>query len=795
VPALIDIRLIDGLSLSYVSGAEAELTRPDLDPLFASAWQGLVAAFPSLSLQPLFDSLPVAELDEIVNQASAGGAEPPDPFGWFAIPCDEAQLDAVEAAVKALPFVAWAGRRPPAVPAGNGISYGTNPLAMVTLQIQEAPNGVDAIYAWNVPGGSGEGVHLADVEGGWELGHQELLTAHVQAASVFGSEGVRHGTAVAGIIVGQDNGVGTVGIVPDANLALVTNNRGTAVNTAAAILVAARVVGDAGVVLLELATSFFPDPKPDILIEFHPPFQFAIRVATLMGRTVVEPAGNGGVDLDAFPFLAHTRPDSPTFSGAIVVGAGELAEPALDSWQRTFSSHGSRVDCFAAGSRIRAPLNTAADAYADFSGTSGASAIVAGVVVAIQGMAKAATGSFLSPFEIREILRDPALGTAMPAPAGVGTMPDLRKIARARGWARILPVGAAPTGGDSLVIAHLDEANRLVRRHWTFFTGWGSPVPAAPPNDQFELTPGQSAVMSVEESDPIARLVHDAVLVGPGGVHHLWWDSDGQTGDVTVPRAPLSAVAQGRSLAAVRTTVDHAVVAAISPDADLVVMSGDPHLHLSPGLSQPLVLDNVGNYRRTSGPALVSRAPGLADIVVIEDGGSLGWFSGTTLATVGTGWSAGVSDTSGVVFDPNARPALIAVGDVLLAAGVGSEGWLRVATIDPLAGTIEEPLVVDVQVTAETSGPVALGATDDSVVVLAVDTDAVLRAAVRPLAGGEWTSLAAVDEAQAVSPLGGVTAVSMTDLGVMALAVRSDGTIVSSLSKDGLEWSTLQVFS
>jgi hypothetical protein len=222
-------------------------------------------------------------------------------------------------------------------------------------------------------------------------------------------------------------------------------------------------------------------------------------------------------------------------------------------------------------------------------------------------------------------------------------------------------------------------------------------------------------------------------------------------------------------------------------------MNGEPHLHFSPGLSQPLVLDNVGNYRRASGPALVSRGPGLADVVVIEDGGSLGWFSGTTLATVGTGWSAGVSDTSGVVFEPGARPALIAVGDVLLAAGVGSEGWLRVATIDPLAGTIEEPLVVDVQVTADTSGPVALGATDDSVVVLAVDTDAVLRAAVRPLAGGEWTSLTAVDEAQPVSPLGGVTAVSLTDLGVMALAVRSDGTIVSSLSKNGLEWSTLQV--
>jgi hypothetical protein len=61
--------------------------------------------------------------------------------------------------------------------------------------------------------------------------------------------------------------------------------------------------------------------------------------------------------------------------------------------------------------------------------------------------------------------------------------------------------------------------------------------------------------------------------------------------------------------------------------------------------------------------------------------------------------------------------------------------------------------------------------------VLAVDSDSVLHAATRPLAGGDWTSLAALHEAQAVSARGGVTAVSMTDLGVVALALRGDGTV------------------
>ena len=158
-------------------------------------------------------------------------------------------------------------------------------------------------------------------------------------------------------------------------------------------------------------------------------------------------------------------------------------------------------------------------------------------------------------------------------------------------------------------------------------------------------------------------------------------------------------------------------------------------------MSAPLVLDAVGGYRRVSGPAIVSRGTGLADIVAIEDGGALNWFTGRLPAIVGTGWSGPVTEPSGMAFDPGARPALLVNGNLLLAAAVGSEASLRVATIDPVAKTVDVPVEVDAGVAIDTSGPVALGLTALNVVALGVDTQGTLRAATRLIAGGNWTPL------------------------------------------------------
>ena len=163
----------------------------------------------------------------------------------------------------------------------------------------------------------------------------------------------------------------------------------------------------------------------------------------------------------------------------------------------------------------------------------------------------------------------------------------------------------------------------------------------------------------------------------------MFWDSFNQSGDVSTPIAPVTAAAQGRALAAVRPLIDLLVLAAINPDGRLVVLTGDPQILLS-STSAPLVIDAVGCIGASSGPAIVSRGAGLADIVSIEDGGSLNWFTGRLPAAVGTGFSGPVTEPSAVAVRPGARPALLVTGSLLLAAAVGSDGSLRAATIDPV---------------------------------------------------------------------------------------------------------------
>jgi hypothetical protein len=380
-----------------------------------------------------------------------------------------------------------------------------------------------------------------------------------------------------------------------------------------------------------------------------------------------------------------------------------------------------------------------------------------------------------------------------PLGAKIGPMPDLRKITQAQGLHRILPVGAAAIGGNALLIVHLDANNRIVRRHFTLLTGWGQPVPTPTDDgsesvhDLFALTPAQPAVTSSDEADPISRLVHDAFFSGRGGIHHMWWDSFNQSGDVIEPIAPRSAAAQGHALAAVRPRSLLVALAGISPEGRLVIIIGDPQIMHS-STSAPMVIDPVGMYRRLSGPAMVSRGAGLADVVAIEDGGALNWFTGTFHPVTGMLFSGPVSEPSAVQFDPGARPALISTGSLLLAAAVGTDRSLRIASIDPVLLTMDVPVEVDATVPIARSGPVALGRTALNVVVVAVDTQNTLRAATCPIAGGSWTPLAPLLSLAQISPLGGVTLVSI-DPGVMAIAVGVDGVVCSALSADGLIWS------
>ena len=59
---------------------------------------------------------------------------------------------------------------------------------------------MNAPYGWHVPGGTAEGVELADIEHSWDLSHQDLVDVSVDRVHPQTRPDTRHGTAVLGVI-------------------------------------------------------------------------------------------------------------------------------------------------------------------------------------------------------------------------------------------------------------------------------------------------------------------------------------------------------------------------------------------------------------------------------------------------------------------------------------------------------------------------------------------------------------------------------------------------------------------
>src|SRR6202022_1928819 len=108
---VVEVQLVEGLGLPYAPDAEAGLLDAALDPIFNGAWQAFVATFAGMTLVTLFGALPVEQLADLVDGIRVNGDEPPNPFVWFTLSCDDSIVDAVVAAVQTLPMVAFAEQR------------------------------------------------------------------------------------------------------------------------------------------------------------------------------------------------------------------------------------------------------------------------------------------------------------------------------------------------------------------------------------------------------------------------------------------------------------------------------------------------------------------------------------------------------------------------------------------------------------------------------------------------------------------------------------------------------------
>lgn len=419
-------------------------------------WAALADDYPGITLAPYFSTLPERTLRELEVRPPAAGKKTPAFASYFAIePPAGVEPERIAEAVAAWPNVETAyvegGPTPPPLDPGD------DPRNASQGYQDAAPAGIGARGVWSITDGSGIG--FVDLEQGWTLDHEDLAAAGITIISGTSSAYRGHGTAVLGEVSGVDNTVGGMGIAPRATTRVVSQWRdGGGYNTAEAILSAVSVMAAGDVLLLEAQTSY-PGAGGFVPVEVEDAVFDAIEFATAQGIVVVEAAGNGSVDLDAFKSASGKHilnRGSADFrdSGAIMVGASSSSVPHTRMY---FSNHGSRIDCFAWGENI----DTCGDGWTgnltnsytpDFGGTSGASPIVTGAALLLQSWAVSKGKPRFSPAEMRTVLSASTnTHSANPASDRIGVMPDLGMIIglRHRGprwgwvlaWAWIIVVG------------------------------------------------------------------------------------------------------------------------------------------------------------------------------------------------------------------------------------------------------------------------------------------------------------------------------------------------------------------
>jgi len=351
------------------------------------------------------------------------------------------------------------GASAPPLPSEN-LNLTVPPTATPSLRAEQryleaAPAGINAEYAWSLPGGRGAGMRVIDIEYGWNFLHEDLVTnqggqvygvSNACNASVTNMKLCDHGTAVLGEFSGDRNPHGVTGICSDAlvEAASAAYEAGPPEkwNTANAIYNTAKRLSPGDVILLEMhnrgiwGRGFYP-------VEFYASDFAAIAHVTAKGFVVVEAAGNGNENLDdAYYDRAFDR--SNRDSGAILVGGGGSAWSATPRSRLAWSNYGSRVDVQGWGEHIVTTGGRSAPEYHDrihsvdenrcytksFGGTSGASPIVAGAVASVNGIVKAAGRPPLTSVEMRELLSTTGTpqtdGPHGSAAMHIGPLPDLR---------------------------------------------------------------------------------------------------------------------------------------------------------------------------------------------------------------------------------------------------------------------------------------------------------------------------------------------------------------------------------
>lgn len=278
--------------------------------------------------------------------------------------------------------------------------------------LDDAPMGVGARKAWNLPGGTGKNVSVIDIETCFQEDHEDFAKPfYIGNNPVCDSND--HGTAVWGEIAAKNDGKGVTGIAYDSrfgiygfiegDLADVDDQYIKSINEAIQGAIDNLKAGDVVVIEQQMVG---PDLKKYTAVEYWPHIYEQLKKATSKGIICVEAAGNGGSDFDDASYEGAFDL-SKRDSGCIMVGA---VNPG-DMERLGFSNFGNRLDAAGYGKNVATAgygdLFHGGDARkytARFSGTSSATPIVAGAVAVVSSIAKE-KGLTISPRNMRDALR------------------------------------------------------------------------------------------------------------------------------------------------------------------------------------------------------------------------------------------------------------------------------------------------------------------------------------------------------------------------------------------------------
>ncbi len=396
--------------------------------------------------------------DRVRRALPAGAPMPADLRQYFRVPTRGANdVVALLADLRDAPGVATAYAPARRAPSPGDLAPVTPSLVGQQSWRGVAPTGVDAFALQQVTGGMGRGARVVDIEVSWRLDHEDCATLRPGAligpppAAAVGED---HGTAVGGILAADNDEFGVSGLVPDANLGLVTALPG-GYSVAGAIVTALAAMSAQDVLLIEAQTN---TPLGFGPVEWEQAEFDAIQNATALGVIVVEPAGNGGFDLGD-PQLGGRFDPSIRDSGAILVGSTN----AGSSTRAPTSCHGARVDTNGWGLSVVTTGygdlllagNDPRQAYtATFGGTSAASAMVAGVATGLVAAARAqlppAVAATLDPRAMRTALR--SWGTPLSPGQAIGLRPDAAQLLAALRLQRGLRLLQPPVLGQTVTV-------------------------------------------------------------------------------------------------------------------------------------------------------------------------------------------------------------------------------------------------------------------------------------------------------------------------------------------------------